>query len=166
MVCGDIPFETDTQIKRANIAFREELKLSQECKDFVKQCLNVNQTDRISIHHMLDHPWLRAVDKTEVSGVMAKAPVLLRTLSSPVDMPPVPGKAHQINNSLESDFDASSFQSPPSAGSSADSTTLSPPSDEKMILDSTNGNEDDDDSMSTATAATAHVDLASSPMSF
>lgn len=39
MVCGDIPFESDDQICRADIRFR--VRVSAMCKDIIRQCLQV-----------------------------------------------------------------------------------------------------------------------------
>ena len=57
MVCGDIPFETDEQICRADIRFR--VRLSSECQDLVRQCLQVRAEDRPKLEDILCHPWLR-----------------------------------------------------------------------------------------------------------
>ena len=42
MVCGDIPFESDEQICSAELRFR--YRISEDCKDLVRQCIKVNQT--------------------------------------------------------------------------------------------------------------------------
>ena len=39
MVCGDIPFESDEQICNAELRFR--YRISEECKDLVRQCIKV-----------------------------------------------------------------------------------------------------------------------------
>ena len=49
MVCGDIPFKTDDQIKIANLNFRPELHLSKHVIDSIRKCLIVCQTERITI---------------------------------------------------------------------------------------------------------------------
>ncbi|CAD5118410.1 DgyrCDS7119 [Dimorphilus gyrociliatus] len=55
MVCGDIPFEKDEQIIRADIEFRG--KLSKECKNLIENCLSVKWIDRPSLKDILNHPW-------------------------------------------------------------------------------------------------------------
>ncbi|CAG0904838.1 unnamed protein product [Darwinula stevensoni] len=55
MVCGDIPFEKDDQILRAQLHFRNPL--SPECEDLIRRCLKVRQTDRVSLEEMMHHPW-------------------------------------------------------------------------------------------------------------
>ena len=56
MVCGDIPFETDEQICRAEIRFR--VRLSAECQDLIRQCLQVQADQRPSLETVFRHPWL------------------------------------------------------------------------------------------------------------
>ena len=50
MVCGDIPYENDHQIKRAQVLFKPALGLSDEIKDLIRSCLTVSTTDRISVN--------------------------------------------------------------------------------------------------------------------
>merc|ERR1712062_470121 len=57
MVCGDIPFETDNQIKRAQILFKPSLRLSEEVKDLIRACLTISTSERISLDGLLSHPW-------------------------------------------------------------------------------------------------------------
>merc|ERR1711892_94335 len=64
MVCGDIPFEKDEDIVKAEVNFRREV--SQECKDLIASCLTVKQKDRISLESILSHPWLRNISRERV----------------------------------------------------------------------------------------------------
>lgn len=57
MVCGDIPFETDEQICRAELRFRT--RLSPECMDLIRQCLRVQSDQRPTLEALLHHPWLQ-----------------------------------------------------------------------------------------------------------
>lgn len=57
MVCGDIPFETDEQICRAELRFR--VRLSLECQDIIRRCLKVSAEKRIRLEDILNHPWLK-----------------------------------------------------------------------------------------------------------
>ena len=61
MVCGDIPFETDEQICRAEIRFR--VRLSAECQDLIRQCLQVQADQRPSLETVFRHPWLLGSDQ-------------------------------------------------------------------------------------------------------
>ena len=69
VVCGDIPFEKDEEICKAEISFRKEI--SKECKDLILSCLTVKQEDRIGLENMLSHPWLRNL--SEDSAQMSKS---------------------------------------------------------------------------------------------
>ena len=57
MVCGDIPFERDEQICRAETRFR--VRLSIECQDLIRRCLQVPPDQRPKLEEILIHPWLR-----------------------------------------------------------------------------------------------------------
>ena len=59
MVCGDIPFETDAQIKLAHLSFRPELHLSKDVIDCIKGCLTVSQNERITLAQLQQHPWVK-----------------------------------------------------------------------------------------------------------
>ncbi|QQP41927.1 Serine/threonineprotein kinase pim1like [Caligus rogercresseyi] len=60
MVCGDIPFETDEQICRADVRFNNRAHLSPECQDLIRQCLRILPEHRISLSDIRRHSWLRA----------------------------------------------------------------------------------------------------------
>ena len=66
MVCGDIPFETDAQIKLAHLSFRPELRLSNEAIDCIKRCLTVSTSERITLAQLQAHPWLKDEDNAKV----------------------------------------------------------------------------------------------------
>jgi len=56
MVCGDIPFERDEQIVKAE--FRLRKKISPEVEDLIRQCLNIDASCRPSLAQVLGHPWM------------------------------------------------------------------------------------------------------------
>ena len=164
MVNGDIPFETDSQIKRANVRFRTELRLSTECQDLIRRCLEIDVGGRITLAEMRDHPWLaevKAANSEDKAACMmgpledvtqaAKAPQLMRTLSKPVDVPTANNKAaaeeekataaDKNNFSVESGFgddelSMSSPSRPPSSSSSSSSSRMESSTSSKSMAES------------------------------
>merc|ERR1712018_56856 len=78
MVCGDIPFETDNQIKKAQILFKPALGLSDEVKTLIRSCLSITTGDRITLSGISSHPWMKEQEQ--------QRPSLLRTVSTPMDV--------------------------------------------------------------------------------
>merc|ERR1712051_392405 len=70
MVCGDVPFECDAQISRAQLTWFPQLKLSEEVKSLITGCLKVNTEERLTLSQVTTHPWL--LGKT-IPGTVAKA---------------------------------------------------------------------------------------------
>ena len=165
MVNGDIPFETDSQIKRANVHFRTELRLSTECQDLVRRCLEVDVGSRITLEEMRAHPWLAEVKATEMEkGNGAKGtskttmgpledvtpsachkaapPQLMRTLSKPVDVPSVTKAAAAAeeeaknNLSIESGFGDDEMPSSPASSSSTSSSRMESSTSSKSMAES------------------------------
>merc|ERR1712179_157714 len=58
MVCGDVPFECDHHITRANLTWFPTLSLSEDVKSLIKACLTVEVEERISLTQVPAHPWL------------------------------------------------------------------------------------------------------------
>merc|ERR1711863_10356 len=58
MVCGDVPFECDAQISRAQLTWFPQLKLSEEVKSLITGCLEVNTEERLTLADLANHPWL------------------------------------------------------------------------------------------------------------
>merc|ERR1711899_565871 len=85
MVCGDIPFETDNQIKRAQVLFKPSLRLSEEVKDLIRACLSITTGDRITLSGISSHPWMNQDEQEQ-----QPRPGLLRTVSTPMDVIPQP----------------------------------------------------------------------------
>ncbi|CAH1783320.1 unnamed protein product [Owenia fusiformis] len=60
MVCGDIPFEQDEQICKAELSFKPGL--SEEVQDLISKCLSVRPSDRPSLEEILQHPWVQGTE--------------------------------------------------------------------------------------------------------
>jgi len=86
MVCGDIPFETDNQIKSAKVFFKPSLGLSENVKDLVRACLTISTSERITLAGILSHPWLQE-NMTEDDTRVVR-PTLQRMSSKPMDVNP------------------------------------------------------------------------------
>ena len=76
MVCGDIPFETDNQIKKAQVLFKPALGLSDEVKALIKSCLSITTGDRITLSAISRHPWMNQDEQEQLQ----LRPGLLRTV--------------------------------------------------------------------------------------
>lgn len=60
LVCGDIPFEQDEQIVKAELDFKGcKGKVSLEVQDLIQKCLSIRPSERPSVEELLEHPWLR-----------------------------------------------------------------------------------------------------------
>lgn len=57
MVCGDIPFEQDEQIVKADVRFRGHV--SDAVKDLIRGCLSIKPAERPTLEEILEHPWLK-----------------------------------------------------------------------------------------------------------
>ena len=123
MVCGDIPFETDAQIKLAHLNFRPELRLSSEVMDCIKRCLTVSQNERITLAQLQQHPWLKDNESPKVhSESKLHPPPVHRSISAPMDVIPMPSQHGSSSNTSSITPDScysSSFSTPISCESSS-----------------------------------------------
>jgi len=58
MVCGDIPFETDSQILLGLPDWSDNTVLSGECKDLLVSCLHTDPNQRTPLDRISSHPWI------------------------------------------------------------------------------------------------------------
>ena len=65
MVCGDIPFDSDSAICRGDLSF--STKLSLQCQDLIHSCLASNYEERIQLYNIRSHPWMKMVNMDEHS---------------------------------------------------------------------------------------------------
>lgn len=117
MVCGDIPFETDNQIKKAQIVFKSSLGLSEEVKDLIRACLTISTSERISLDGLLSHPWATS----NSHSISSHRPSLQRTTSSPMDVA-APCQSQLVNTLMQSQ---SAGISSPNASSVDESSVMS-----------------------------------------
>jgi len=137
MVCGDIPFETDAQIKHANVTFRPELRLSSKVKDCIEQCLTVAQNHRCSLKQLLQHPWLNPQVEAEEANLKAH---LQRTLSAPMNVVQLQQQP-MAASSTGTQASSSSISSPTDSGVvKSMSTTASPLPSSSFAPSSSDGN--------------------------
>jgi len=128
MVCGDIPFESDAQIKRAELIWRPELRLSHEVKDLISCCLSVSQEQRIKLHKILTHPWMTRSQSQPLDMIKKCLPEpSLFSMSSEID-----ASFNTIPSS--STLSDSSSSSASSTSSSSTSTASSSPSSSASVV--------------------------------
>ena len=65
MVCGDIPFDSDSAICRGDLSF--STKLSLQCQDLIRSCLASNYEERIQLYSIRSHPWMKMENVNEHS---------------------------------------------------------------------------------------------------
>ncbi|KAI7847823.1 kinase-like domain-containing protein [Circinella umbellata] len=66
LLCGYTPFERENNIDEMNAIMHADYSfdeqfwsgISEESKDFVRRCLTIDPTKRITAHEALEHPWL------------------------------------------------------------------------------------------------------------
>jgi len=58
LLCGDIPFETDTQIMLGLPEWPEDTSLSLPARSLIEGCLKTDPRDRLTLEEVSTHPWL------------------------------------------------------------------------------------------------------------
>merc|ERR1711953_747470 len=68
MLCGDIPFETDSQIVLGLPDWGDDSRLSAECRDLLTSCHHTDPTQRTPLEDLPNHPWLLAASSSSSSS--------------------------------------------------------------------------------------------------
>jgi len=58
LLCGDIPFETDTQIMLGLPEWPEDSTLSTPVQNLISDCLKTDPRDRLTLEQISSHPWM------------------------------------------------------------------------------------------------------------
>ncbi|KAI8379630.1 kinase-like domain-containing protein [Radiomyces spectabilis] len=77
LLCGYTPFERDNNIDEMNAIMQADYTfdepywtgISDEAKDFIRRCLTIDTTKRITAHEALKHPWLTSPSNQPTSPV-------------------------------------------------------------------------------------------------
>ena len=62
MLHGDVPFANDTEILRGQPCWYR--RISEDCQDFIQQCLRLKAEERPSLAQLATHKWLANVAGT------------------------------------------------------------------------------------------------------
>merc|ERR1712072_1247088 len=81
MVCGDVPFECDAQISRAQLTWFPQLKLSEELMRLITGCLKVNTEERLTLADLANHPWLCITSAPKPSQPLSSKKLLFSSKS-------------------------------------------------------------------------------------
>merc|ERR1712227_777100 len=84
MVCGDIPFESDSQILLGLPDWSDNTVLSSELKDLICRCLTTDPYQRIKLEDLSCHPWLldQSVFRNYFKSVSVESSSSMSTSSS------------------------------------------------------------------------------------
>ncbi|CAB4058191.1 Serine/threonine-protein kinase pim-3,Serine/threonine-protein kinase pim-2,Serine/threonine-protein kinase pim-1 [Lepeophtheirus salmonis] len=129
MVCGDIPFLHDEQICSAEINFTS--RLSAECRDLIRSCLQIHPSSRIKLEEIIHHPWMvlrgdmgnasgGSGSSSSSSSASSSSSSMNRCVSRSTSRRPAPPTvaAEDLNNGFKKNI--------PSGSSSSNSSTLPP----------------------------------------
>merc|ERR1719208_621312 len=81
MLCGDIPFSTDSQIIRCQLPPWSP-HISQGAMDLVRRCLTINTGLRITLDKILEHPWLSEPSSSSSTSSSLKSSLSMTSLMS------------------------------------------------------------------------------------
>ncbi|XP_046405656.1 serine/threonine-protein kinase pim-1-like [Ischnura elegans] len=107
MVCGDVPFEDDNEIIRAELYFRT--RLTADCRDLIRRCLSIRPGDRPTLEEILTHSWfLCPLPGEEQAGVTSAMPLPDSSIASPSSS----SSSSSFSSSTSSSSESSPHQMP------------------------------------------------------
>eukprot|EP00012_Vannella_robusta_P002373 CAMPEP_0206190820 /NCGR_PEP_ID=MMETSP0166-20121206/4970_1 /ASSEMBLY_ACC=CAM_ASM_000260 /TAXON_ID=95228 /ORGANISM="Vannella robusta, Strain DIVA3 518/3/11/1/6" /LENGTH=152 /DNA_ID=CAMNT_0053606957 /DNA_START=440 /DNA_END=898 /DNA_ORIENTATION=- len=70
VLTGKLPFEkySRSQIIKGDAKLEFAPEMSQQCQDLLSSILVIQPTDRLRVHQMMLHPWLRVMDEIPTRG--------------------------------------------------------------------------------------------------
>eukprot|EP00092_Neocalanus_flemingeri_P034318 GFUD01037323.1.p1 GENE.GFUD01037323.1~~GFUD01037323.1.p1 ORF type:complete len:374 (+),score=49.69 GFUD01037323.1:204-1325(+) len=57
MINGDVPFQSDQDICKGDLRFRKHFSIA--AKELIKECLQMDPADRLTLDEVSDHPWCK-----------------------------------------------------------------------------------------------------------
>lgn len=94
LLCGYTPFDRDSQYEEMQAICKGDYRfepveywtgVSETAKQFVRDCLTIDPTNRPTANELLNHPWLRDVEATKDEPAEAKGVDLLPNVKAAFD---------------------------------------------------------------------------------
>jgi serine/threonine protein kinase len=63
MLCGDVPYNSDHEIRDSQLTWKKEVEVSEEAREIVSKCLDPDPGCRISLDQLCQNPWLLELNK-------------------------------------------------------------------------------------------------------
>ena len=68
MLCGDVPYETDDQIRDGEVLWKEDVKVSPLARDLIESCLHSDSKNRIELTCIRNHAWMKTTSAPKSSS--------------------------------------------------------------------------------------------------